>query len=257
MDLRPICCRRMPRCAAFTVRETGCRPVIVVIDNYDSFVHNLARYLIELGQTVEVLRNDAVTVRELKARRPRALVLSPGPCTPAEAGVCVEAIRELGATTPILGVCLGHQCVGAAFGARIERAPRPMHGQASRIRFLPDAPLFAGLPNPFPAARYHSLIVSERDWPAELLVEARSEDGLVMALRHRSRPIAGVQFHPESVLTPHGYRLLENFLAWAGLGFPGVNPCSREPLPETPPTEPEGFFSRPADWEAESRPLHW
>ncbi len=231
--------------------------MIVVIDNYDSFVHNLARYLVELGQAVEVIRNDAASVAELKSRRPKAIVLSPGPCTPAEAGVCVDAVRELGPSVPILGVCLGHQCIGAAFGGRIDRARRPLHGQASLIHFRDGAPLFAGLPNPFPAGRYHSLIVSEDDWPAELQIDARSDDGVVMALTHRRWRVAGVQFHPESVLTPHGYQVLENFLRWSGLAVDESPARPREPLPEAPAGGTVGFFARPVDWQAESRPLHW
>ncbi len=185
--------------------------MILLIDNYDSFVYNLARYVRELGETPAVHRHDAITVEEIAALRPTHIILSPGPCSPAEAGISTEVVRRLGATTPILGVCLGHQCIGAAYGAEIVRARRPMHGKASRIRH-DDRGLFAGLPNPFFAARYHSLVIAPASLPPDLRVTASAEDGEIMAVQHARHPVLGLQFHPESVLTEHGYWLLERFL---------------------------------------------
>ncbi len=185
---------------------------LIVIDNYDSFTYNLVQYLAELGEAVEVVRNDALTVADLAARQPRALVVSPGPGRPEEAGVSLAAVRALAPAAPILGVCLGHQCLGAAFGGRVVRAPTPVHGKTSPIHHYGD-PLFGGVPDPFVATRYHSLIVEEASLPAELEVTARTEDGLIMALRHRRWPAYGVQFHPESIATPYGRKILANFLA--------------------------------------------
>ena len=185
--------------------------MIVVIDNHDSFVHNLARYVRELGWETEVLRSDAVSVEEVAAREPSHIVISPGPCTPNEAGVSVPLVRRLGPAVPILGVCLGHQCIGQAFGGQIVRARRPMHGMASAIAH-DGRGLFAGLPNPLSATRYHSLVVEARDLPDDLVVTARSDEGEIMALRHREHPITGLQFHPESILTEHGHDLLRGFL---------------------------------------------
>jgi anthranilate synthase component 2 len=187
------------------------RPVIV-LDNYDSFTYNLVQYLAELGESVEVVRNDALSVAELSARRPRALVVSPGPGRPEQAGISTAAMLALAPNTPTLGVCLGHQCLGAAFGARVVRAPTPMHGKVSAIHH-DGTGLFAGLPDPFEATRYHSLMVEETSLPRELEVTARTEDGLIMGLRHRRWPVYGVQFHPESIATPHGRKILANFLA--------------------------------------------
>jgi anthranilate synthase component 2 len=181
--------------------------VIVLIDNYDSFVHNLARYLRELGWSTEVLRNDAATVGEVAALDPSAIVISPGPGTPDDAGISVPLVRALGPAVPILGVCLGHQCIAAAFGGRVVRARRPMHGKASPIRHDGRAEL-AGLPNPLTATRYHSLVVAPEDLPAELEASAWSEEGEIMALRHREHRIVGLQFHPESILTERGHDLL-------------------------------------------------
>lgn len=189
--------------------------MILLIDNYDSFVHNLARYFQELGCETDVARNDAITVDEIRRRRPQAIVLSPGPCTPREAGICGHLVRELGPATPILGVCLGHQAIVDALGGRIIRAPQPVHGQTSLVSHAGER-LFAGLPIPLRAARYHSLIAEESSLPAALQVTARSEEGLIMALEHREWPVFGVQFHPESVLTQAGHRLLANFLMLAG-----------------------------------------
>jgi len=185
--------------------------MILVIDNYDSFVHNLARYLRELGWATEVVRNDAVDLDWIAARRPSHIVISPGPCTPHEAGISVALIERFGPTTPILGVCLGHQCIGQAFGGKVVRARRPMHGKTSLMRH-DGAGIFTGLPNPLRATRYHSLVVAKEGLPADLVVTAESDEGEIMALRHRHLPIVGLQFHPESVLTEHGYDLLRNSL---------------------------------------------
>jgi anthranilate synthase/aminodeoxychorismate synthase-like glutamine amidotransferase len=190
--------------------------MILLIDNYDSFVYNLARYLTELGCEAHVLRNDAITVAEVANLAPQAIVISPGPCTPIEAGISLALIRELGARIPMLGVCLGHQALAAALGGRIVRAPEPVHGRTSLIQHAGKA-LFAGLPNPLRATRYHSLLIDETTLPAELKVVARTAEGLPMALEHDTWPAFGVQFHPESVLTEAGHRLLANFLAIAGI----------------------------------------
>ena len=186
--------------------------MILVIDNYDSFVHNLARYLRELGWETTVCRNDEIGVDEVEALGPSHIVLSPGPRTPDEAGICVPLVRSLGASIPILGVCLGHQCIGQAFGGKVVRAGRPMHGKTSPLRH-DGRGIFAGLPDPLTATRYHSLVVSRDGLPDELEVEAESDQGEIMALRHRRHPVVGLQFHPESVLTDRGYDLLRNFLA--------------------------------------------
>lgn len=186
--------------------------MILVLDNYDSFVFNLARYLAELGEEVRVVRNDGIGVREAAALEPSHIVVSPGPCTPAEAGVSTELIGALGASIPTLGVCLGHQCVGAAFGTRVVRAGKPMHGKISLIHH-DGSDLFTGLPTPLRGTRYHSLVLDPASIPPALAVTARSDDGEVMAVRHRELPVWGVQFHPEAVLTEHGYALLANFLA--------------------------------------------
>ena len=186
--------------------------MILVLDNYDSFTFNLVQALGELGAEVEVHRNDAVEVGAVQARRPEAVVISPGPCTPAEAGISVALVRGLSGQVPILGVCLGHQSIAAAFGGTIRRAGTVMHGKTSALRH-PGTGLFAGLPETPIVGRYHSLVVDPATLPAELLPTAWSlDDGEVMALRHRSHPTVGVQFHPESVLTPDGPRLLKNFL---------------------------------------------
>ena len=183
--------------------------MILVIDNYDSFVHNVTRYLRELGAEAQVKRNDALTVDAID-RDIKGIVISPGPCTPHEAGISLDIVRKLSGTVPILGICLGHQCIGEAFGGRITRARRPMHGEASSIRHEGTGVL-AGIPDGFNAGRYHSLIV-ELDGDEPLSVTARSEDGEIMGLEHRWHPTFGVQFHPESVLTEHGYDILRNFL---------------------------------------------
>lgn len=186
--------------------------MILVIDNYDSFVFNLVRTLEELGEETRVLRNDAMSVGEIAALGSDAVLLSPGPCTPREAGVCLPLIRALSGTVPMLGVCLGHQCLGAAFGGVVERAGTPLHGQATPVAHDGRA-LFEGLPQGFAVGRYHSLIVRPTDaMNRALTVDARSPEGEIMALSHRSHPSFGVQFHPESVLTEHGHALLANFL---------------------------------------------
>ena len=190
--------------------------MIVVIDNYDSFVFNLARYLRELGQAVAVVRNDAVDLAGIAALEPRAIVLSPGPCGPAEAGLSMPALAAFSDRVPVLGVCLGHQCVGQFFGGRVVRAREPMHGRASAIEH-DGSGLFAGLPAPLTVGRYHSLIV-EAAPAGPLRVTARSGLGEVMAVAHRTRPVFGVQFHPESILTEHGHAILSNFLRAAGVG---------------------------------------
>lgn len=190
--------------------------MILLIDNYDSFVHNLARYVRELGCVTEVVRNDQWSLAEIRAAAPAAIILSPGPCTPAEAGISVPVIQEFAGAIPILGVCLGHQSIGAAAGARIVRAPEPVHGRTSWVRHA-GTPLFSGVANPFQAARYHSLIVDEATLPDSLVVTARTSDGIPMALEDAGRQLYGLQFHPESVLTQFGHRLLANFLRLAGL----------------------------------------
>lgn len=189
--------------------------MIAVIDNYDSFTYNLVQYLGSLGADLRVFRNDAITVEDLAARRPDAVVVSPGPCTPREAGISVEVIRTLGRTIPVLGVCLGHQSIGEAFGGQVVRAPAPVHGKISKI-YHDGRTIYEGLPSPFEATRYHSLIVAREDLPPELEVSARLEDGTIMGLRHRTLPIEGVQFHPESVLTSVGKSILAGFLALVG-----------------------------------------
>lgn len=185
--------------------------MVLVIDNYDSFTYNLVQYLGELGAEVEVRRNDQTTVEEIKKMAPERIVISPGPKTPTEAGICVEVIRKFSGGIPILGVCLGHQAIGQAFGGKVIRAPEIMHGKTSSISH-DNKTIFAGLPNPFPATRYHSLIVERSSLPACLEVTATSPDGLIMGLRHREAKVEGVQFHPESILTNAGKQLLANFL---------------------------------------------
>ncbi len=181
--------------------------MILIIDNYDSFVFNVARYFEELGETVRVKRNDDVAIEDLKAK---AIVLSPGPCTPKEAGQSIEIVRGVSGQVPLLGICLGHQVIGDVFGHEVTRSKRPMHGDSSDISH-DGSGVFAGLPQGFSAGRYHSLIVKEKE-DSPLLVTARSDDGEVMGLRHKTHPTFGVQFHPESILTEHGYDMLRNFL---------------------------------------------
>ena len=186
-------------------------PRLLMVDNYDSFTYNLVQYLGELGADLRVLRNDAADADAIAAMAPERIVISPGPGHPGEAGVSLEVIRRLGPTTPILGVCLGHQAIGAAFGAVVARAGRQMHGKTSDVRH-DGRGIFTGLPNPFTATRYHSLVVRADTVPSTLEVSAWADDGEIMALRHRRYPVEGVQFHPESILTVEGKRLLANFL---------------------------------------------
>jgi len=186
--------------------------VILLLDNYDSFTYNLAQYLGELGCQVEVHRNDRISVEQIAQRKPERIVISPGPCTPQEAGICVELIQKLAGKIPILGVCLGHQAICAAFGGKIIRAPKLFHGKTSQIRH-DGSGVFRGLPNPFTATRYHSLIVERKSLPAELQVTAETDDDIIMGMQHRQYPLMGVQFHPESVLTESGKQLLKNFLS--------------------------------------------
>jgi len=185
--------------------------MILMIDNYDSFTYNLVQYLGELGERIEVHRNDRISLDEIRAMRPERIVLSPGPCTPAEAGVCCDVIRAFGSATPLLGVCLGHQCIGAAYGGRIVRAARLMHGKTSPIRH-DGKTIFTGLPNPFEATRYHSLLIERESLPDCLAISADTAEGEIMGVRHSVHPVEGVQFHPESILTRVGKALLRNFL---------------------------------------------
>ena len=185
--------------------------MLLLIDNYDSFTYNLYQYLAELGADVVVRRNDEITVAQAEALAPTHIVISPGPCTPHEAGVSNDLIAALGPRVPLLGVCLGHQCIGEVFGGRVIRAPQPVHGKTAQIHHTGEG-VFAGLPSPFEAIRYHSLIVERASLPSSLAITAETRDGLIMGLRHREYPIQGVQFHPESILTQVGKDLLRNFL---------------------------------------------
>ncbi|MEJ2571028.1 MAG: aminodeoxychorismate/anthranilate synthase component II [Anaerolineales bacterium] len=200
--------------------------MLVVIDNYDSFTYNLVQYFGELGLEIEVFRNDKVTVERIAALQPSQIVISPGPGTPLDAGISNRLIEELGVSTPILGVCLGHQCIGHVFGGEIVRAPRLMHGKTSQIHHQGDG-LFAGLPSPFEATRYHSLIINQ-PVPPSLLVTARTAADEIMGVRHREYPIYGVQFHPESFLTQHGMQILRNFLSLGrnGMQKPEMQPAA-------------------------------
>jgi anthranilate synthase/aminodeoxychorismate synthase-like glutamine amidotransferase len=204
--------------------------MILLIDNYDSFVHNLARYLRRLGAETLVVRNDAVDVAAIRHLQPQAIVLSPGPCTPTEAGCSLAVVRELKGEIPLLGVCLGHQTIGAALGGKIIRAAQPMHGRASPINHRAVG-LFENLPSPLTVGRYHSLVIDPQSLPADLQVTATTSNGTIMAVAHKSWPMWGVQFHPESILTEGGYTLLANFLQMAGM-----KPA--EPLPQTAEERP-------------------
>ena len=185
--------------------------MIFLIDNYDSFTFNLVHYLGSLGADVVVHRNDKIAVADVLAAEPEAIVLSPGPCTPNEAGICLDLIRQAAPTVPILGVCLGHQAIGQAFGGKVVRAPVPVHGKLSDIRHT-NTGVFRGINGPFKATRYHSLVVERASLPADLAVTADTEDGLIMGLAHRRLPLHGVQFHPESIASEHGHLMLKNFL---------------------------------------------
>ncbi len=220
--------------------------MILLIDNYDSFVHNLARYFQRLGHATRVVRNDATGAAAIEALRPDAIVLSPGPCTPREAGCSMEVVQRLAGKLPILGICLGHQAIAAALGATIVRAAEPMHGRTSDIYHAGQS-VFAGLPNPLSACRYHSLVVDHATLPPQLQVTAHTSDGTIMALAHRDWPIVGLQFHPESILTDLGYALLASFLRIAQLEVPADPPTITserviaEPAPADWPTSPVTF----------------
>ena len=210
--------------------------MILLIDNYDSFVHNLARYFQRLGQETVVVRNDATTVAEVRRLAPQAIVLSPGPCTPTEAGCSIDVVRELADAVPMLGVCLGHQAIAAALGGQIVRAAEPRHGRTSLVEH-DGTGVFAGLQSPLVACRYHSLTVDPATLPAELRAVAHTDDGVIMALAHASRPLFGVQFHPEATLTGHGYALLANFVRIAGCSVamdPAALAADEHRAPATP-----------------------
>ena len=196
--------------------------MLLVLDNYDSFTYNLVQYLGELGATMKVARNDKITVDEVLAKHPQGIILSPGPCDPDKAGICLDLVKAAAKEKiPLLGVCLGHQAIGQAFGGKVVRAPKPMHGKISRIKHQ-DKSVFHGLPSGFEATRYHSLTVERASWPKDLEITAETEDGIVMGLQHKTLPLAGVQFHPESIATEHGHKLLANFLRGAGCNLSGA-----------------------------------
>ncbi len=191
--------------------------MFLIIDNYDSFTYNLRHYLGELGAEVEVRRNDVLGVDDALAMDPRGIVISPGPCDPDRAGICLELVAAAAGRVPILGVCLGHQCIGQAFGGRVVRAPKPMHGKLSQIHHQGSG-VFTGIPSPFTATRYHSLTVDRDSLPGCLAATAHSDDGVIQGLAHRSLPVHGVQFHPESIASEHGHKLLHNFIDLATSG---------------------------------------
>ena len=221
--------------------------MILLIDNFDSFAHNLARYLRRLGVEVRVVRNNQITPAEVESLAPRAVVLSPGPCTPREAGCSLELVRRFQESLPILGVCLGHQTIAAAAGASIVRAPLPMHGRTSPIEHCGRG-IFAGLPSPLEVCRYHSLVVEEATLPECLEITARGGDGTIMAIAHRTRPVVGVQFHPESILSAGGYPLLAGFLRQAGIEHRPVEGllAAEQPLAASPKTLATPL--RPVPW---------
>lgn len=190
--------------------------MLLLIDNYDSFTYNLVHYLGELGADIEVRRNDKISVKDALALKPKAIVLSPGPCTPTEAGICLDLVAKASRSAPILGVCLGHQTIGQAFGGVVKRAPVPMHGKLSTIKTTRKG-LFKGLPKSIEVTRYHSLIVERATLPSCLEITAETDDGIIMGLQHRELPIHGVQFHPESIASEHGHAMLANFLELAGM----------------------------------------
>lgn len=220
--------------------------MLLLIDNFDSFAHNLARYLERLGQQVHVVRNDAVTLAQVRDWQPQAIVLSPGPCTPTEAGCSLDLVREFHDKVPMLGVCLGHQTIAAALGGKVIAAPEPMHGRTSLIEHNGKG-IFTGLASPLEVCRYHSLAVEEASLPEALEITARSGEGVIMALQHRTRPIVGMQFHPEAILSTHGYAMLAGFLRIAGIAHRNVEALGtteyrpamndiEDPLPERPVT---------------------
>jgi len=190
--------------------------MLVLIDNYDSFTYNLVHYLGELGASCQVFRNDKISVAGVLKLKPKGIVLSPGPCTPNEAGICLELIEKAGPTVPLLGVCLGHQAIGQVYGGVVKRAPELMHGKLSKITNTGKG-LFKGLPKSFEVTRYHSLIVERKRLPGDLIVTAKTGDGLIMGLQHKTHPVHGVQFHPESIASEHGHAVLANFLELAGI----------------------------------------
>jgi anthranilate synthase/aminodeoxychorismate synthase-like glutamine amidotransferase len=185
--------------------------MLLLIDNYDSFTYNLVHYLSSLGADTRVIRNDALDVAGIRKLKPQGIVISPGPKTPDAAGICLETIKVLGPEIPILGVCLGHQSIGQIYGGKVIRAPKPMHGKTSAVSHRGES-VFKGLPSPFEATRYHSLIVDRDSLPDSLTITAKTDDGLIMGLAHKTHPVHGVQFHPESIASEHGYELLKNFL---------------------------------------------
>jgi len=189
--------------------------MFILIDNYDSFTYNLFHYLGELGARLEVHRNDKVTVDEVLAKHPQGIILSPGPCTPDTAGICLDLIKRASGKIPIFGVCLGHQAIGQVFGGKVIRAPKPMHGKLSKVHHNGKG-VFRDVPNDFDATRYHSLTVEPETFPSELEITAQSEDGVIQGLQHKSLPIFGVQFHPESIASEHGHKILANFLQDCG-----------------------------------------
>jgi anthranilate synthase/aminodeoxychorismate synthase-like glutamine amidotransferase len=195
--------------------------MILVLDNYDSFTYNLVQYLGEMGAEMVIFRNDQITLSEIEAMQPEKIVISPGPCTPKEAGISIDLIRKFGAQIPILGVCLGHQAIGEAFGGEVIRAPRLMHGKTSMIEHDGRA-IYHQLPNPFEATRYHSLIIRRESMPDDLLITAWTQEGEIMGVRHKSFPVEGVQFHPESILTQAGKDLLKNFLTMSPVNHKNV-----------------------------------
>jgi anthranilate synthase component 2 len=201
--------------------------MLLLIDNYDSFTYNLVHYLGELGASCEVHRNDTISTAEVLKKKPKAIVLSPGPCTPNEAGICLDLITKTNPHIPILGVCLGHQSIGQVYGGKVVRAPVPLHGKLSTIRHFGTS-VFAGLPETFQVTRYHSLIVERESLPQTLKITAETDDGLIMGLMHESHPVHGVQFHPESIASEQGHELLANFLRLAGL------PATRRPTRTRP-----------------------
>jgi anthranilate synthase component 2 len=203
--------------------------MLVLIDNYDSFAYNLVHYLGELGASCQVFRNDKISTDDVLGLKPSGIVLSPGPCTPTKAGICLELIEKAATSVPILGVCLGHQAIGQAFGGRVVRAPAPMHGKLSRITHTGKG-VFKGLPKSFEVTRYHSLTVAPDSVPDCLAITAKTADGVIMGLQHKKLPVHGVQFHPESIASEHGHALLANFLELAGLAPRRRNTASARPV---------------------------
>ena len=190
--------------------------MLILIDNYDSFTYNLVHFLGELGAACEVIRNDKISAADVIKKKPKAIVLSPGPCTPNEAGICLDLIAKAGGKIPLLGVCLGHQAIGQVYGGKVIRAPEPLHGKLSTIRHT-NKGVFKGLPERFQVTRYHSLIVERKSLPDVLEVTAETPDGIIMGLQHKQHPVHGVQFHPESIASEHGHAMLANFMTLAGI----------------------------------------